>query len=60
MGWRLFGTSITSGPWERAVSGILRVPILGNWNEPIPGSKVQNTGGQRVQRGRPWIPSGST
>ena len=38
----------------------IETSILGNWKEPIPGSKIENTGGQHVEKGRPWIPSGHT
>lgn len=37
--------------------GYSETSILGDWEEPIPGSIIENTEGQQVEKGRAWIPS---
>lgn len=37
--------------------GYSETSILGDWEELIPGSKIENTEGQQVENGRAWIPS---
>lgn len=46
--WRVFGSLILCGLWGRAVSKVFRDFNLGDWEESMPGSKIQKTGGQQV------------
>lgn len=46
--WRVFVTLILCGLRGRAVSKVFRDFNLGDWEDLIPGSKIQKTGSQQV------------